>query len=74
VKGRGTIGHRLRLARIDAGLLARCVAAAADLSPSTLSLIELGWRDPRPEEVERIARAIGIDPRDLSPSLDMETA
>jgi transcriptional regulator with XRE-family HTH domain len=65
--GERSIGDRLRLARLERRLLQRAVARDAGLSPSTVSLIENGWRDPQPEEIIAIARAIGLDPVELEP-------
>jgi transcriptional regulator with XRE-family HTH domain len=54
------IGLRLRFQRQRRGFLARDVAVAADLSPSTLSLIENFVREPRPDELARLMAVLGM--------------
>lgn len=54
-------GLELKIQRIRLGYLARDVAVAADLSPSTLSLIENGVRPPRPDELARLRRVLRLE-------------
>ena len=59
------MGMRLRIERIQKRLRQRDVAIRADLSASTLSDIECGWKSPTKEQVTAICAAIGIDPADI---------
>ena len=59
------LGMRLRIERIQRRLRQRDVAVRADLSASTLSDIECGWKEPTREQVAAICSAIGIDPGDV---------
>jgi transcriptional regulator with XRE-family HTH domain len=54
------LGMRLRIERIRKRLRQRDVAIRADLSASTLSDIECGWRAPTKEQVAAICSAMGI--------------
>lgn len=60
-----TIGRRLRHLRRSAGLTLDDVAAAAGLSPSALSLIENGKREPRLSVLPALASAVGSSASDL---------
>jgi DNA-binding XRE family transcriptional regulator len=59
------LGLRLKIERIRKRLRQRDVAIWADLSPSTVSDIEGGWKAPTPEQVVAICRALGVEPKDL---------
>ncbi|MBI4240259.1 MAG: helix-turn-helix transcriptional regulator [Candidatus Rokubacteria bacterium] len=65
-KAHPDVGSTLRLERLRRRLLQRRVAAACNLHPTTLSLIENGWQAPTPTQVAAICAAIGIDPQDIS--------
>jgi transcriptional regulator with XRE-family HTH domain len=51
-------GLELKLARIRAKIRQMDLAGAAGMGASTLSLIENGWREARPEEIQRIKKAL----------------
>src|SRR5687768_6043535 len=50
-------------ARKRKGWTVRDLAAAADISPSYVSLIENGHKSPDPATLERIGRALDVEPR-----------
>jgi transcriptional regulator with XRE-family HTH domain len=57
---RQRVGHRLRLLRLEQHLKQRAVAKRAGVALGTVRLIELGdGRDVRPENIEKVARALG---------------
>ena len=58
-------GLQLRLERVRQRRLQREVAHAASLRPSRLSEIEMGWCEPNSDELSRLARALGLEARDL---------
>lgn len=64
-KAHPDLGSTLRLERLRRRLLQRRVAAASNLHPTTLSLIENGWQAPTPSQVAAICRALGVEPKDL---------
>jgi len=59
------IGLQIKLERVAQRLRQRELAVRTDLSPSTLSDIENGWRWPSQDEIQRICAALGIRPDDL---------
>ncbi len=63
---RPDIGTQIKIQRILRGRTQREIAVAADLSFTTLSNIEMGWRKAKPEEISRICAALGIRPEDLN--------
>lgn len=62
------LGTKLKIAHITRRILAREVAARADLSPSQYSDFENNWRTPRADQLEKICEAIGIEPGELLPA------
>ena len=59
----------LRLLREARGLSQRSLARLAGLSFRTLQLLESGRHDPRWSSVVKLARALGLKPGELAPSL-----
>src|ERR1019366_7389469 len=60
-----TVGRRIRAYRSKAGLTLDARAAAPGTSPSQLSLIENGRREPRLTLLNALAATLGIDVADL---------
>ncbi len=59
------LGNALRAGRTRAGWTVREAAEHSGLVPSTLSRLESGQIDtPRPEHLQRLARAYGVDIED----------
>jgi transcriptional regulator with XRE-family HTH domain len=54
------IGHAIRFCRQQRGMTQPQLAALAKLSPSYLSVLEQGKRDPALSSLDRIARALGM--------------
>ena len=60
------LAEALRRARTRAGLTVRQVAAAAEMTPATVSRLETGLiESPRPEHLRRLSRALDVDLEDL---------
>ena len=59
------LGLRLKIERVRRRLRQREVAVKADLSASTVSDIECGWKTPTPEQIAAICEALGISLEDL---------
>ena len=59
-------GHRLRAAREAAGLSQLALSAASGVTNDTISRLELGRRAPQAGTIERLARAIGVNPAVLA--------
>ena len=60
------LGSLLKRERERAGMTVRQLADAAGLVPSTVSRLETGFiATPRPEHLQRLARALGIDVEEL---------
>ena len=60
------LGGLLKRERERAGMTVRQLADAAGLVPSTVSRLETGFiATPRPEHLQRLARALGIDVEEL---------
>ena len=58
---RRAVGDELRRVRVNEGLSARAVSAAAGLHPSHLPRIEAGDRQPTPDALVALAAAMGHD-------------
>ena len=58
----------LKLARIKQNRLQVAVAATAGIDVTRLNRIENGWVAPKPDEIERIAAALGVTVKSLTPS------
>lgn len=63
------VGAEIRRLREAAGLSTRELAAAAEMSQPFLSQIERGVSTPSMASVYRLARALGVRPGDLLPSV-----
>jgi transcriptional regulator with XRE-family HTH domain len=61
--------QRLKELRLDANMTQEELAAATDLTQSTLSRLENGQRRPRPKTLRRLAEALGVKPQDLDRDL-----
>lgn len=61
-----SVGSRLRRARLAAGL-SQTALAGEDLSPSYISHVESGRREPTPGVVALLAARLGVHPSELSP-------
>lgn len=59
-------GVRLRDSRQRAGITYRALAVAAGVSTPLIQLYQRGETNPRIETVERLAVALGVDPRWLA--------
>lgn len=66
-------GSRIRELRTRRGLLQRELAEMAGVTESAVRNYELGLRTPRPQHLEAIARALGVDPAALA-DYGVETA
>lgn len=56
-----TVGQRIRVARNKAGLTQRELAARAETATGTIQQYELEKRQPRLEQLRRIANVLGVD-------------
>ena len=68
-----TDGSRIRELRTRRGLLQRELAEMAGVTESAVRNYELGLRAPRPQHLEALARALGVDPAALT-DYGVETA
>ena len=59
-------GSRMRGLRMRRGLLQRELAETADVTESAVRNYELGLRTPRPQQLEALARALGVAPDTLA--------
>jgi transcriptional regulator with XRE-family HTH domain len=60
------LGSLIKRQRERAGMTVRQLADAAGLVPSTVSRLETGFiATPRPDHLQRLARALGIDVEEL---------
>ncbi len=59
------MGTRLREIRKRLGLNQFDVARRSKIHPATISKIETGRYRPYPVELQRLARALRVDPKDL---------
>ena len=71
MRGRQTLGERIRLSRQSAGLTQEELARAANIGRVTLVRLEKGEQSPRFKTLNAIAKALGMPARDLlvSPEL-----
>ena len=61
-----TTGEKLKRIREDLSFSQRELAEEADVSPATVNKIETGEvKRPHPSTMRKIAKALGIEPRDL---------
>jgi transcriptional regulator with XRE-family HTH domain len=61
--------ERLRELRLRENMTQEELAAAADLTQSTISRLGKGGRFPRPKSLRRLAEALGVEPEELDPGL-----
>ena len=59
-------GSRIRELRTRRGFLQRELAEMAGVTESAVRNYELGLRTPRPQHLEALARALGVDPAALT--------
>jgi transcriptional regulator with XRE-family HTH domain len=57
--------HPVRAVRLARGLSQRQLGRIADLSESQISCIERRWMKPYPNQLKRLARALGVKVSDL---------
>jgi transcriptional regulator with XRE-family HTH domain len=57
--------HPVRAYRLRVGLSQRKLGRIADLSESQISCIERRWMKPYPNQLKRLARALGVKVSDL---------
>ncbi len=62
-------GQRVREARLSRGISQEALADAARLHRTHISLIERGQRSVRLATIERLARALRVQPGDLMPTI-----
>ena len=55
----------LRFARLVRGLRLSDLAERTGIHPSTLSRVETGRREPKPQEITALARALGISEAEI---------
>ena len=55
----------LKLARLEQGLSQWAVARETGIHQSTISLYEQGYKDPKPEHKETLAKLYGKEVREL---------
>lgn len=67
-----SFGQRVRLFRIASGMSQEALAHAAGLHRTHVSLIERNRRSVRLETIERLAKALGVEPARLMPATARE--
>ena len=60
MRGRHTLGRRVRRLRNSAGLSQDALAGAAGIGPVTVVRLEKGEQTPRFKTLEAVARALGV--------------
>lgn len=61
-------GEKLRHARENKSFSQRELAKEADVSPATILKIERGKaKNPHPSTVRKLAKTLGVEPRELHP-------
>lgn len=63
-------GLRVRELREDRGLSQEDLADAAALHRTHVSLVERGRRSVRLDTIEQLARALGVQPAELMPTIE----
>ncbi len=63
-----SIGNNIRTARLQKGISQEELALAIGVTKSTISKYELGQREPRSEQLNTIAAALGVRYYDLLPA------
>jgi transcriptional regulator with XRE-family HTH domain len=67
------LGRNVRAARLQRGLSQEAVALEAEMKRGYVSDLERGTRNPSVKAIARLARALGVSPRDLLEVPDGET-
>lgn len=67
-------GKRVRELRLARGLSQEALADAAGLHRTAISLIEIANRSSTLETVEKIARALDVQPASLMPAIPLKRA
>jgi transcriptional regulator with XRE-family HTH domain len=62
-------GQRVRALRLDRGLSQEALAAESGLHRTAISLIENATRSSSLETIEKLARALHVQPAEMMPSL-----
>ena len=62
-----TVGQRIKAAREKKGLTQRYVAQESGVNVALLQLYEYGKRNPKDDQLKKIADAIGVPPESLRP-------
>lgn len=60
-------GNRIRLFRERRGMTQRQLGEAAGILEATVRKYEIGQRNPKPDQIAKIAEALGVTPNALSP-------
>lgn len=69
-----TVGQRIRAAREKKGFTQRYVAQKSGVNAALLQLYEYGKRNPKDDQLKKIADAIGVAPESLRPpKIETET-
>ena len=69
-----TVGQRIKDAREKKGLTQRYVAQESGVNVALLQLYEYGKRNPKDDQLRKIADAIGVPPESLRPpKIEIET-
>ena len=71
VRGRRTLGRRIRRLRDAAGLSQVALAGAAGIGRVTLARLEKGEHTPRYETLSAVARVLGVDVSELLVDLEV---
>jgi transcriptional regulator with XRE-family HTH domain len=61
-----TFGERLRRLRARAALTQAELARKARVDPATVARLELSMNAPRPTTIRKLARALGVQPMELT--------
>ena len=71
MRGRQTLGHRIRRLRNSAGLTQVALAGAAGIGRVTLVRLEKGEHTPRFKTLSAVARVLGVDVSELLVELEV---
>lgn len=61
----------LKIARLKKGKSQRLLAWEIGITQSTYSLIEQGFRQPKPDEIKKITKALDSNANELFPELEV---
>jgi len=59
------IGERLKQLRIEQAMTQEELAQAAGIGKNTVNRLETNATEPRPPTLRKLARALGVEPREL---------